>query len=353
MLRSLRLISCGALGFLVAASVAWAAPPAERGLLGVRLWRDYASVLKLHGEPTRVVPGEALPPEFAAGSLSVGMQGGQAGRMLPGAPGMGTSMGMMGPPAGPMMGGMMAPGISMPGGVGGPPMLGRPGGRSLPSVGGGGMAGLRMGGKEDESDDVGSPVGGAMTAPRAGGVTAPSGMAGSPGMPPMPGMFGTGGMTAPPSYAGGMGMLAGAAGDPALMESMGMGARGIPGAMGSAAARSQAAVGMPSEDIKETWVYEKGKQTIHFMFNRDGRVVRIRSFGTEGKGATSRSVALGDPVSKVYEKYGWADATIRSGDSLTLDYSHKAHVVFDLVDRRDGKGLRVVGITIAPSEGRR
>ena len=357
---------------MTAAPVRSAAQAAERELLGVRLWRDYSTVLKVHGAPTRVVPGMAAPPIVGAGAISVTAQASQRGGfMMPGAPMAGTSMGLMGPPTAPMMGGM-----GSFGGVSGPPMMG--GGRSMPMVGGGqsmpmaggmtapGGAGMINRRREEDEDDIGGgpAMGGMAGSPRMGmgGMSAPMGAMGGPGMGgrslPM-----AGGMTAPGGVVGsnfgaGLRAMSGLAGDPALMGAMmgaGMGAgavgtTGTPGAMG---AQSQVTATLPSEDVKETWVYEKGGHTSYFMFNRDGRVIRIQSFGLKGPGATSRSIALGDPISKVYARYGWAGTTIRQGDSVTLDYSQKYHVIFDLMDRHDGKGLRVVGITIAPSEGRK
>ncbi len=373
MLRPIRVVLGGMLGtwFLTAAIMSQAAQPAERELLGVRIWRDYATVLRVHGEPTRVVPGMALPPEMGVGSINVNMQRAQTGGMsmgIPGGPMMGAPMGMAGPPGAPMMGGMMsAGGMSAPmmGGMGNPRMgaMGNPrmmggmsapmggGGRSMPTVGGmaggppmpGGMGGAR--GKSEDEDDIGagSPIGGGAR----GAMRGPMGGAGVPG---------PGGMMMPPMYGGGTGLTSAAAGDTGLMAGLAggpMGMPGIGGMRGSVGAQSQVQASVPSEEVKETWVYVRGQQTIHFMFNKDGRVIRIQSFGPKGKGATSRSITLGDPVAKVYQKYGWAGTTIRQGDSLTLDYSQKFHVVFDLLDRHDGKGMRVVGITIAPSEGRR
>jgi hypothetical protein len=341
--RITRIAPAGALGavLLAASMMAQAAQPAERELLGVRIWRDYATVLKTHGEPTRVVPGMALPPEIGVGSINVNMQAAQyGGAMAPRGPMMGSSMGMVGPPGMPM-GAMSSAGMM---------------GRSMPtagggqSIGGGGM-GRVTGAKSEDQDDIGagSPVGG--SAPRAGGTVT------------MPGAGGMSGMVTPPQYGSSAGMVSPVLPGPGMMG----GLRGVmPGGMtmpgggaamlnrmgGQVGAQSQIQAALPSEEVKETWVYVKGQQTNYFMFNKDGRVIRIQSFGTAGSAKTSRSIGLGDPVSRVYAKYGWADKTIRQGDSLTLDYSQKYHVVFDLLDRHDGKGMRVVGITIAPSEGR-
>lgn len=350
MLRPIRAALCGVFsGALLAAALSsQAAPPAERELMGVRIWRDYAAVLQRHGEPTRVVPGIALPPEPGVGSINVNMQGARAGggMSMPGNPRMGNSMSMIGPPGAPMMGSM-----PMMGAAGG-----AAGGRSMPMMGGAMAGGSRFSGqrsREEDEDDIGSstPVAGMSGAP-SGGVSRPGGPPGMPGM-----MGGMGGLTAP-SYGGGSNMMSGLMMGPGMMGGMGgatapMGSSMAMGGMGpNITAQSQAPASVPSEEVKETWVYEKGDHTFQFLFNRDGRVIRIQSFGKKGAGATSRAISLGDPLSKVYSKYGWAGSTTKQGDSLTLDYSQKAHVVFDLVNRRDGKGLRVVGITIAPSEGR-
>ncbi len=350
MLRLTRVALGGALSaaLVMAALSSQAAPPAERELLGVRIWRDYAAVLKRHGEPTRVVPGIALPPEVGVGSVNVSMQTGQAGRMsMPGGAMMGPSMGLSGPPGMPMMGGMMSAG-----GAGrGMPMMGGPGGlamgggRSMPMVGGGRSmpmaGGGRLGGqKSEDEDDIGSgsPVAGMSGAPRGASGGGPGGAAG---------------FSAPPSYAGGSAYGSSMMMSPPMMGGMSGPPLGMGGTSPSVSAQSQAPVSIPSEDVKETWVYVKGGHTFQFLFNRDGRIIRIQSFGAKRSGATSRSIGLGDPLSKVYAKYGWAGSTVKQGDSVTLDYSQKAHVVFDLANRHDGKGLRVVGITVAPSEGRR
>lgn len=241
----------------------------------------------------------------------------------------------MGPPG--MRGGAMGSGPGMPG---------TSMGMGMPMGGRGGI-----GGKDEDEDDIGA--GGPMM-----GAGAPRGMMGGPpagatGGGPR-GLMGGMGLSAPQYGMTGPQGMGGMAGGIQLPPG---GLAGMTGPMmGGAApqigAQSQLPVSLPSEDVKETWVYERGQQTVYFMFNRDGRVIRIQTFGLKGAGATSRSVALGDPLSKVYKAYGWAGATIKQGDSLTLDYSQKAHVVFELLDRRDGKGPRVVGITVAPTEGR-
>jgi hypothetical protein len=356
MLRPIRAALSGAfaLALVAAAAATMAAQPAERELLGVRIWRDYGAVLKRHGEPTRVVPGMAMPPDNMGGSVSVGMQGGMSGPMgMAGGPMTGPMMGGMGmmggPPSAPMMGGIAGPGgIGAPGMRGGTSM-GMPmmGGRSMPGGAMGGMMGRGGpgGGKDEDMDDIGrgGPIGGA-SAPGPGGFAGPPRMGQGMSAPP--------GMSAPQYGAsGGMSAMGGLMMGPGMMGGM-MGSPGM-GSTGQVSAQSQTPVSIPSEEVKETWVYVRGAQTFHFMFNRDGRVIRIQSFGTKGTGATSRAISLGDPLAKVYKAYGWAGTTQKMGASLTLDYSQKAHVVFDLLDRNDRKGPRVVGITIAPSEGRR
>ncbi len=116
---------------------------------------------------------------------------------------------------------------------------------------------------------------------------------------------------------------------------MGMGRGGA----GAAAAESEGEV---------TWIYERGPLTFMFLFNKDGRVIQIQEFGYKGGGVTSRGVKLGDPVSSIYRSYGWADSSVTQGRQLTLDYSHKAPVAFQLLS--EGKGAHVVGITVALTE---
>lgn len=354
MVRAIGAALCGALvvALIGAAAAAPATRPAERELLGVRIWRDYAAVLKRHGEPTRVVPGIAMPPETSAGSINVSMQGARSGAMgMPGGPMMGGAMmggmGMLsGPPGMPMMGGMASAGGAMgaPGARGGTSMgLAMGGGRSMSGAPMG--MGRPMGGfggrKDEDEDDTG------LSGPVAGAGGAPRGAMGGGGGMMSPPQYG---MTAPPGMSGGM--MGGITLPPGGLMG-GMGGPMMGGVGPQVGAQVQAPASIPSEEVKETWVYVRGANTFHFMFNRDGRVIRIQSFGTKGVGATSRSINLGDQISKVYKAYGWAGATIKQGNSVTLDYSQKAHVVFDLLDRGDRKGLRVVGITVAPSEGRK
>ena len=85
-----------------------------------------------------------------------------------------------------------------------------------------------------------------------------------------------------------------------------------------------------------------------FLFNKDGRVIQIQEYGYRGGGATGRGVSLGDSVAKVYALYGWAGSSTKAGNNLTLDYSQKDHVAFQLVDQ--GKGPKVIGITLAITE---
>lgn len=292
---------------LAAATASYAAPQAERELLGVRLWRDHASVLKKHGMPTRIVEGVALAPVQQAPDTQVGLSGGGATPGMAGMPGM---------PGMPSMPSMAAGGG---GGMAGPPTMGG-GLRARQSrggaAGGAGMTGPgQFGGKAGGGDDLGasgsmSAALGMMGSMMAGG---PGGAA-SPGMPSLPSM-------------GGM---------PGSSQGANVGVGG------------STQMSVPDPEIRETWVYERGKQTFQFLFNKDGRVIRIESFGQKGAGATARGIALGDDATKVYKAYGWPGKTAATGNGVTLDFSQKAHVLFDM--ERVGKVLKVKGITIAASE---
>lgn len=194
---------------------------------------------------------------------------------------------MMGPPRG-AMGGMSSAG-----------------GRGLPGLGGMGMA---------------------------GGMSAPMGAMGDTGSGiPMPGL--RGGTTAP-------GMPGGMMGAPML--------GGMPGAPGGATGtmtQTSAGTAIETGPGEVAWVYEKGTDTHVFLFNNEGRVIQIQSFGYKAGARTVNGVGLGDTAAKVYSIYGFPEETIVSGNTRTLDYSKKANVAFQLADR--GKGMRVVGITVA------
>ncbi len=155
------------------------------------------------------------------------------------------------------------------------------------------------------------------------------------------GMAGMGGVGGKMRMMGG-GMAGG--GPMGMGAAMGEGPTGGPMGMGMSAGGGQTA----SSEGEVTWVYQKGQLTYMFLFNKDGRVIQIQEFGRTGGGGTSRGVRLGDTVSKVYRTYGWADSSTKQGNQLTLDYSRKAHVAFQLLD--EGKGSKVVGITVALTE---
>lgn len=287
------LAATGLLTLAALPSFAQARP--ERELLGVRIMRPWNEVLRLHGPPTRIEVGAVTGLEGGqAGGRQQGLGGGTAGLNMTG-PG-----GLPGLPSGPPpgMGGysgmMMGGGMSAPPGMmGGGPMTGPPPGLNygaFSGMGGGGLRGGRFGGDEDGA--------GAM---------------------PGGGMMGSG-----------------------VSGSVGMGGTSSQGSQG---------------DGEVTWVYERGQNTYMFLFNKDGRVIQIQSFGYRPAGMrgdrTARGVMLSDTAEKIYRLYGWPDSVIKEGENLILDYSTKAKVAFQLLDRRDGKGSRVVGITIAETERNR
>jgi len=98
------------------------------------------------------------------------------------------------------------------------------------------------------------------------------------------------------------------------------------------------------------WVYEKGTDTRVFLFNNEGRVIQIQGYGYKAGARTANGVGLGDKAARIYSIYGFPEETLVSGNTRTLDYSKRANVAFQLADRRDGKGLRVVGIIVALTE---
>ncbi|HXG24743.1 MAG TPA: hypothetical protein VNJ09_09330 [Chthonomonadales bacterium] len=332
---------------VLAAAPSNAAPRAERELLGIRLWRNYRDVLKKFGPPTRIEIGEAIgqPGGGPGGGGYTGATG--AGAALPGMPagGLPGLPGFGGPAM--MPGGIMP---QMPGGIPGMPPTGTPGRvgamgpmgpAMMPGAGATGRSPLQMGlSRRDlrEEEEIPGIIPGGVVGP--GGVSPMAVGPGRPGVPGgvMPGMLdvpgiGPGGMLGP---AGMLGPLGGAARQP--------GAVGFTGTGGVQSAEMAAG--------EVTWVYEKGQHTFMFLFNKDGRVIQISSYGYKGGGVTSRGVRLGDPVGKVYAAYGWTDNVIRSGNNLTLDYGESSHVAFQLTDLGDGKGYRVVGIIVAVTERR-
>lgn len=331
---------------------ATAAPQPDKSLLGIRILSDWKTVLAKFGQPTRVEAGPlataSVSPMTSMGGQAMSqppMMGGMAG--IPGLSGPMTG-GLAGPPMGPMMGGMASAG----GGAPRAPMMGgmssAGGGRGLPGLGGMGGGITAPGGS---SMMMAPPMmgGGGMTAPGRPGMGGMSSAGGSSMMmrPPMM----SGGMTAPgmgnPRMGLGAGnprMGGGSLGVGAEMPGMDLMIGGAPGmttGMGAAASGG----GTQAGEGEVTWVYEKGTTTHVFLFNKDGRVIQIQSFGYAAGAKTLNGVGLGDSSAKIYQIYGFPEQTIVSGNTRTLDYSEKANVAFQLAER-PGKGMRVVGITV-------
>jgi len=227
------------------------------------------------------------------------------------------------------------------GGIGGgAPMMPSMGGMS--SAGGGAPMMPSMGG-------MSSAGGGAPRGPSMGGSSSAGMMGGlsTPGLPRGRGSMGSGGMTLPglggmgPSMPGGMG------GAPMPGGMSGSSMPGMPsGPTGAAGSTySGATVDLGSDEV--AWVYEKGTDTRIFLFNNEGRVIQIQSFGYKAGARTANGVALGDRAARIYTVYGFPEQTLVTPTTRTLDYSKSANVAFQLADRSDGKGLRVVGITVA------
>jgi hypothetical protein len=315
-------VGLAAAGWLVTMSLPSSAQNVEKKLLGISILRPWSDVLKKHGQPTRIAVGAVTgaptpaPQSGAIGAPGVGFPGGP--------------MAMMGAPRGPM-----AAGIGMPGA----PMMS--GAAPSPSM----MSGYY----------------GAMM----------RGMSGAPGMPP--GTGGGGGAPGPGLFSGYYGtmMRPGGSGPSTSKMSAMMGGGTLPGLSGlgpgagadrddgvafpgapGVAAGFGPAAGAAADSLEGevTWIYERGANTDRFLFNKDGRVVQIESFGYKNGGVTAQGVSLGDPLSKIYLKYGWPGRISKSGNTMTLDYSQKSHALFYLVDQGKGKGYRVVGITVALME---
>jgi hypothetical protein len=223
---------------------------------------------------------------------------------------------------------------STTGGGGGGGMMGGPMGSGGPMVGAMGSGG-----------PMGGPYGGAMMPGGMGGSGGPYGGGGGRGRSGGMGLPGVGSMG---PYGGGMG-----GGDLPPGGGGGMMPPGVGGPSGGGAGFAGGGGSTETSDGEITWVYEKGKITNYFLFNKDGRVIQIQSFGYSGGSAvTERGVRLGDPVGKIYATYGWTGQMSKdaANNTMTLDYSKDHHCAFQLADIKNGKGYRVVGITVAITE---
>jgi hypothetical protein len=191
--------------------------------------------------------------------------------------------------------------------------------------------------------------GGMMGGP--GGGSMPMGM-GPGGGPPGGGPYGMGGgRMGGPGLGGGNPYGGGGGGLPGLPSTGGqdLGLGGMPG--GQALGGGAAGGGASDSDGEITWVYERpGGRTDIFLFNKDGRLIQVSSFGYSGPAVTGQGLKLGDPLGKVYAKYGWTANIVKDAtkNTMTLDYSKDHHVAFQLADR--GKGFKVVGITVGITE---
>jgi hypothetical protein len=213
---------------------------------------------------------------------------------------------------------------------------------------------------------TGGVSGGAAAGPGGGMMGGGSGMMGGPAMmgggssssSMMAMMGGGGGKMAMMGGGGlpGMGGMGMGSGSSSMMQRM-MGGGGAPdlgggpgegmslsGGPGSAGAQSS------SSDGEITWVYNHGAVTDFFLFNKDGRVIQIQSFGYKGSAITAAGVHLGDQVSKLYQKYGWTSNLTQSGTNMTVDYTKEHQAAFQLADTKDGHGYRVVGITVGVAD---
>lgn len=299
----------GAVGLVAVGALAQAAVPsqaqrAERELLGIRIWRDFKAVLNKHGQPTRIEIGAVTAPTPAA--ASTGVTASVGGRGLPGMAGMGLA----GRPMAASMGG---------------------GGGKMGAMMSGGMGGAAMSGMMSGMMSRGPVGGGAPSGPPPGYAAMMGGMMGAMGGGRGPtGGFAAGGGS---PFGGGMSGFAGMPGGAAMA-----------GGGGASASTGDGTEG------EVTWIYERGPNTNMFLFNKDGRVIQIQSFGYKGGGITSRGIGLGSSLGQVIRTYGWSGKTTKEGDNMTLDYSQKYHVAFQLTDRKDGKGYRVVGVTVALTE---
>jgi len=296
---------------------------------------------------------------------------------MPGAPGMTGMPGMMGGPGGPMGaqgpqapesiilrppystgGGGMGRMGGMPGMPGMPGMMGGPGGypEGGPSAGGPPSYMKAGGGGSPYSGMGASPYSGMGASPYGG--SGPSSPYGGMGSSPYSGMGGPGGMPGMPGMPGGM-------------PSYGRPQMGGGGAGGTNSQNlkqqyqldilqaKELVLNSPPVDLDQgevKWIYTRGANEIEFLFDHAGEVIQIQSLGYSNGGVTSAGVHLGSTQKQIMDAYGFTDkiynttATDAYGKTvnvMTLDYSKTSNCAFDLIDFHNGKGYRVVRITVA------
>ncbi len=213
--------------------------------------------------------------------------------------------------------------------------------------GGGMMSGPSFGGGGGMGSGGGAPAGAMGLMPPGMGMSGGGGGASRRGG----GLPGLGGMSMP-GMSGGMGAKMGGMGEDGGLPGFG----GVGGGMGGGGGLGGAAAA-PSNEGEITWVYNRGANVYRFLFNKDGRVIQVQAYGLKPggiNGSLTRTefggVNLGDAQSKIYSAYRWPSRQIPAPGGLMLDYGPKSHVVFQLADRGPGKGMRVVGITVAELE---
>jgi hypothetical protein len=130
-----------------------------------------------------------------------------------------------------------------------------------------------------------------------------------------------------PGSGGGLGMM-GAPGGGAKGGG-GLGMMGAPGGgSGGGGDENKTFADAAHPTVAYIWVYHNPVKELAliFCFNINGRLVLTGELGKGNGGATQLGLKLGDPIQRLYEKYGWPDNIREEGDGFSLDYSTKYHM---------------------------
>lgn len=119
-----------------------------------------------------------------------------------------------------------------------------------------------------------------------------------------------------------------------------------PAELGGAAPQATPSAAAPAEASQVVWEYAgKNNTTVDFTLSGDGRVIQIYVSGLKANNVvTSRGVTLGTPYTAVLAKYGYPESQDSAGPILTMRYTEKSHVAFQLYNNK------VVSITVAAVE---
>jgi hypothetical protein len=120
------------------------------------------------------------------------------------------------------------------------------------------------------------------------------------------------------------------------------------GGGGGAATGTSAAT---SSDSYSRWVYRRDGAKYGFIVDRDNKVVQIEAVALKDpKAVTRKGLTFGATFIKVIKTYGWPESYEVAGNTITMRYLVKNHVIFRLNRLGLDKPHVITGILIAAAK---